>query len=120
MFRGTCGDYRVLSTTAHGLRVLRAPGIPLHPLLSGRTVDAQLGRIAPRDREAALTVVIVREIFSPGTWPTPETSLTLLPADPFFARRDPAVFGTLVGIADAAVTGQIDQNLRWRRWLSVS
>jgi hypothetical protein len=24
----TCGDYRVLTTIAHGLRVQRAPGIP--------------------------------------------------------------------------------------------
>src|SRR5271154_5793737 len=28
VFRGTCGDYRVLSTLAHGLWVQRAPGIP--------------------------------------------------------------------------------------------
>jgi hypothetical protein len=28
----TCGDYRVLTTNAHGLRVQRAPGISLRPL----------------------------------------------------------------------------------------
>ena len=28
VFRGTCGDYRVLTTIAHGLRVHRAPGFP--------------------------------------------------------------------------------------------
>ena len=28
----TCGDYRVLTTIAHGLRVHRAPGIP-HALI---------------------------------------------------------------------------------------
>ena len=27
-FRRTRGDYRVLTTNAHGLRVLRAPGFP--------------------------------------------------------------------------------------------
>jgi hypothetical protein len=27
-FRNTRGDYRVLTTNAHGLRVLRAPGFP--------------------------------------------------------------------------------------------
>jgi hypothetical protein len=49
VFRGTCGDYRVLTTNAHGLRVQRAPGISLRPLFSGRTVCAQLGRTAPRE-----------------------------------------------------------------------
>ena len=29
----TCGDYRVLTTNAHGLRVQRAPGISLRPLI---------------------------------------------------------------------------------------
>jgi hypothetical protein len=48
LFRWTCGDYRVLPpTTAHGLRARQAPGIP-HALF-GRTLLAQLGRIAPRE-----------------------------------------------------------------------
>jgi hypothetical protein len=57
VFRGTCGDYRVLSTFAHGLRVPWAPGIPLRPRLEGSAApsvfmggcfDAQLGRSARR------------------------------------------------------------------------
>jgi hypothetical protein len=34
-------------------RVQRAPGIPCALLFSGRKIQAQLGRIAPRDREGA-------------------------------------------------------------------
>jgi hypothetical protein len=47
----TCGDYRVLTTNAHGLRVQRAPGIPHALCFPGRKIFASLGRIAPRDRE---------------------------------------------------------------------
>ena len=64
MFRSTCGDYRVLTTFAHGLRVQRAPGIPRAltrgspaPLLKARRALgfrakrlAKLGRIVPRER----------------------------------------------------------------------
>ncbi|WP_210165370.1 hypothetical protein, partial [Bradyrhizobium sp. URHD0069] len=59
----TCGDYRVLTTIAHGLRVHRAPGIPhaliflgerfLHASGASRRESAQLRRDPPP--------VIVRE-----------------------------------------------------------
>src|ERR1700682_1459890 len=43
-----------VKTIAQGLRVQRAPGISLRPLISlGRIVHANLGRIAPRDGEVA-------------------------------------------------------------------
>ena len=46
------GDYaRVLCFISHArLRVHRAPGIPCALCFAGRTILAQLGRIAPRDR----------------------------------------------------------------------
>src|ERR1700687_2501228 len=46
------GDYaRVLHLISHArLRVHWAPGIPCALCFPGRTIDAQLGRIAPRDR----------------------------------------------------------------------
>jgi hypothetical protein len=59
LFRWTCGDDRVPTTTnAHGLRAHWAPGIP-HALF-GRKFLAQLGRIAPRECEAAFDAVIAR------------------------------------------------------------
>ena len=63
MFRGTCGDYPVLTTNAQGLRVQRAPGISLRPLFFGAKRFARLGRIAPRGRGIArhFRSVIVRE-----------------------------------------------------------
>ncbi|WP_210165376.1 hypothetical protein, partial [Bradyrhizobium sp. URHD0069] len=54
----TCGDYRVLTTIAHGLRVHRAPGIPHALTFPGRKIPARLGRIAPRDRERASEIVL--------------------------------------------------------------
>jgi len=41
--RGTCGDYRVLTTNAHGLRVQRAPGISLRPLFLARINEQDSG-----------------------------------------------------------------------------
>jgi hypothetical protein len=69
VFRGTCGDYRVLTTNAHGLRVQRAPGFPCALCFPGRKILSKLGRIAPRDRaamfgeyeRATLSVVIARQ-----------------------------------------------------------
>jgi hypothetical protein len=43
----------VFSTHHARLRVQRAPGIP-HALCYGRKVQAQLGRIASRDRDAVI------------------------------------------------------------------
>jgi hypothetical protein len=50
VFRWTCGDYRVLSTFAHGLRVHRASGISCALFSFGANDLVKLGRIAPRDR----------------------------------------------------------------------
>src|SRR5437667_6509538 len=51
LLRCTCGDYaRVLCFISHArLWVHWAPGIPCALNLSGRTLHAQLGRIAPRE-----------------------------------------------------------------------
>jgi hypothetical protein len=38
----TCGDYRVLTTNAHGLRVHRAPGIP-HALIRAKKFQHDSG-----------------------------------------------------------------------------
>ena len=43
----------------------RAPGIP-HALFWGREINAQLGRIAPRDREVASGIVLLLESFEVG------------------------------------------------------
>src|SRR5260370_1446104 len=50
VFRGTCGDYRVLTTNAHGLRVQRAPGVPC--ALFGRKIKctARAHRVAGLER----------------------------------------------------------------------
>jgi hypothetical protein len=49
-FRRNRGDYRVLPTNAHGLRVLRAPGFPCSlSIFLGRMISARLGRVALRD-----------------------------------------------------------------------
>src|SRR5258708_39674856 len=49
-FRRPRGDYRVLTTTAHGLRVLRAPGFPCALCFRGTKLLANLGPTAPRDK----------------------------------------------------------------------
>jgi hypothetical protein len=59
VFRCDRGDYRVLTTIAHGLRVHRAPGIPHALCFPGRKIFASLGRVAPRDREAAFTLDVI-------------------------------------------------------------
>jgi hypothetical protein len=45
VFRGTCGDYRVLSTFAHGPRVPWAPGIPRALTLGSRGALLCFGRM---------------------------------------------------------------------------
>jgi hypothetical protein len=54
----TCGDYRVLSTLARGLRVQRAPGLPCALVISGGTrTSHQLGAPAAREREGVSGLV---------------------------------------------------------------
>jgi hypothetical protein len=48
-FRRTRGDYRVLTTNAHGLRVHRASGFPCALCLQRDKVLANLGLIASRE-----------------------------------------------------------------------
>jgi hypothetical protein len=43
VFRGTCGDYRVLTTNAHGPRVPRAPGVSCSLASSRDKLHAQFG-----------------------------------------------------------------------------
>src|SRR6476646_4095831 len=50
-FRRNRGDYRVLTTNAHGLRVLRAPGFPCSLFNRGTMSSQNLGPIVPRERE---------------------------------------------------------------------
>jgi hypothetical protein len=60
----TCGDYRVLTTNAHGLRVQRAPGIPHALCFSGRKIFCiTRAHRAARSRScvATLPAVIVGE-----------------------------------------------------------
>ena len=46
---GTRGDYRVLTTNAHGLRVLRAPGFPCSLFSMRDDVLSNLGQTMPRE-----------------------------------------------------------------------
>ena len=48
-FRRNRGDYRVLTTNAHGLRVLRAPGFPCSLFKRGTMSSQNLGQIVPRE-----------------------------------------------------------------------
>jgi hypothetical protein len=64
-FRRNRGDYRVLPTNAHGLRVLRAPGFPCSLRFSRDMFLKSSGKIMPRECEvtsaAALPTVVARQ-----------------------------------------------------------
>src|SRR6266849_468836 len=56
VFRGTCGDYRVLTTNAHGLRVQRAPGVPCTLFGRKNSCTARAHRVASAESYVRTTL----------------------------------------------------------------